>query len=153
MMKKTARNRAVEIALQNHETEQLEAWSRSRTIPHALVQRAKIVLLAAQGLTNLQIAQRVQLNRINVGKWRRRFANDGISGLYDQLRPGRPRSISDKQVAELIHKTLRRKPKTSQAKAQNCHPLEHSHASRAKRGLSYDSASGVACLWLTTPSK
>ena len=113
MMKKTARNRAVEIVLQNHQREQLEGWSRSRTLPHALVQRAKIVLLAAQGLTNLQIAQRVQLNRINVGKWRRRFANDGISGLYDQLRPGRPRSISDEQVAELIHKTLRRKPKTA----------------------------------------
>ena len=43
-------------------------------------------------------------------KWRRRFLEQGISGLHDELRPGRPRPISDERVAQLVRKTLRTKP-------------------------------------------
>ncbi len=113
-MKKTPRkSSAVTIVLEAAERAQLEGWSRSRNLPHALVQRAQIVLLAADGEQNLQIVEHVGMNRINVGKWRRRYAADGIGGLYDQLRAGRPRSIADEQISELLELTLRRKPKGS----------------------------------------
>ncbi len=113
MEKSPRKSSAVTIVLEAGERAQLEGWSRSRNLPHSLVQRAQIVLLAADGKQNLQIAEHVGMNRINVGKWRRRYAADEIGGLYDQLRAGRPRSIADEQISELLELTLRRKPKGS----------------------------------------
>lgn len=89
---------------------QLESMARSRSMAHALVRRAKIVLLSAQGLTNQQIGQHLGLSAASVGKWRRRFCAQGLLGLYDEVRPGGPRSISDDQVAALLQKTLQTKP-------------------------------------------
>jgi len=85
--------------------------TKSRTMPYALVQRAKIVLLAAEGLSNTVIADKLRLSKPTVGLWRRRFLKQGLVGLYDELRPGGPRSISDQKVASLIRKTLKTKPK------------------------------------------
>jgi putative transposase len=90
---------------------ELESWSRSRTHPHGLVRRAQIILLAADGLNNKSIGQRVGLSGSMVGMWRKRFLAQGLAGLYDEPRPGGPRSVSDEQVAALIRKTLRTKPK------------------------------------------
>lgn len=104
------RNSAPDIDLTQNEREQLECWAASRTMSHGLVQRAQVVLLAAEGHQNLRIAEQVGMSRINVGKWRRRFGTDGISGLYDLPRGGRPRSIEDEQIAELLQATLQRKP-------------------------------------------
>jgi putative transposase len=75
-----------------------------------LVNRVRIVLLAAEGVDNKQIAARLGLSQPTVGKWRRRFLEQGLEGLHDELRPGRPRSISDEQVAELINTTLQTQP-------------------------------------------
>jgi putative transposase len=90
---------------------QLEIIANSRTLPYAQVRRAQIILMSAQGLTNTVIAKRVGLSIRMVGIWRQRFIDQGLMGLYDQPRPGAPRSISDEQVAELIKKTLKKKPK------------------------------------------
>ena len=90
---------------------QLEAMARSRSMSYALVRRAKIVLMSETGLTNQQIGQHLGLSGTSVGKWRRRFCEQGLMGLYDELRPGGPRSISDEQVATLLQKTLKTKPK------------------------------------------
>ncbi len=90
---------------------QLESISRSRSMSHALVRRAKIVLMSDQGRTNQQIGQQLGLSGASVGKWRRRFCQQGLMGLYDELRPGSPRLISDERIAALIHKTLKKKPK------------------------------------------
>jgi putative transposase len=79
-------------------------------MPYALVQRAKIVLLAAEGLSNTLIADKLRLSKPTVGLWRRRFLEQGLVGLYDEQRPGGPRSISDQEVAALIRKTLKNKP-------------------------------------------
>lgn len=105
------RNQAVRVTLKPAEREYLETWSRSRTLPHSLVRRAQIVLQAADGKKNQEIALAVGLNRNDVGKWRRRFTKEGLQGLYDQLRPGRPRSVSDEAVTRLIRKTLKLKPR------------------------------------------
>lgn len=90
---------------------QLESMARSRSMSHALVRRAKIVLMSDRGHTNQQIGQQLGLSGASVGKWRRRFCQQGLMGLYDELRPGSPRSISDERIAALIHKTLKKKPK------------------------------------------
>lgn len=110
-MKTKRKSSAVEIELTPSEKQELQSWSRSRTLPSGLSRRAKIVLLAAEGFQNLEISEKVGLNRLDVGKWRRRFSENGIAGLYDQLKPGRPRSLSDDKIAELINTTLKRKPR------------------------------------------
>ena len=101
---------AVEIDLDGRSREELESFSNSRSLPHSLVVRARVVLLAADGLQNIEIAERVGLSRINVGKWRRRYAAEGLPGIYDKLRPGRPRTIADERIAGLVADTLGSKP-------------------------------------------
>src|SRR5580692_1509298 len=100
----------VELMLSEAEQSQLASMTRSRSIPAALVTRARIVLAAAAGEPNSEIARRLQLTRATVGKWRARFLEQRINGLYDEVRPGKPRTIDDERVAELIHKTLHTKP-------------------------------------------
>jgi putative transposase len=91
--------------------QQIEAFARSRSLPHALVVRAKVILMACDGMKSIDIAEKVGLSRVSVGKWRTRFIQDGLNGLYDELRPGRPRQIEEEQIAELINKTLRSTPR------------------------------------------
>jgi putative transposase len=99
-----------DLVLSEEERAQLSAIARSRSMPVALSLRARIVLAAADGEPNSEIAKRLQLTGATVGKWRRRFIERRISGLHDELRPGKPRSIDDERVADLINKTLHTKP-------------------------------------------
>jgi putative transposase len=84
----------VELTLSEAEQSQLASMARSRSIPAALVTRARIVLAAATGEPNSEIARRLQLTRATVGKWRVRFLEQRINGLYDEVRPGKPRTIN-----------------------------------------------------------
>jgi transposase len=104
---------AVVIELSEVERAQLESWARRRTSAQALAQRSRIVLLAAAGLNNTQIAGRLGVHRPMVTKWRSRFAEHRLDGLTDEPRPGKPRSISDEQVEEVIVKTLESTPKNA----------------------------------------
>jgi putative transposase len=99
-----------ELVLTQSEHAQLSSIARSRSLPAALAARARIVLAAAAGEPNSVIAQRMQLSRATIGKWRQRFLSRRIDGLYDELRPGKPRTIDDERVAELINTTLHTKP-------------------------------------------
>ena len=72
--------------------------------------RAKLVLWSAEGESNSDIANRLGWTKATVGKWRRRFLDNRLAGLYDEVRPGRPRSIEDEQVAARLNQTLSRKP-------------------------------------------
>ena len=87
------------LQLEQEQREQLEAMASSRSLPHGLVTRVRIVLLSADGLSNKDIAARLRLNQVTVGLWRRRFVKQGLTGLHEELRPGRPRSIPDEKVA------------------------------------------------------
>src|SRR3984893_13868931 len=98
------------LLLNPEENAQLQAVAASRSLPHGLVLRAKIILLSASGMSNQAIAARLEVHPVTVGQWRRRFIRHGLQGLHDELRPGRPRSISDERVALLIRKTLRTRP-------------------------------------------
>jgi len=99
------------LVLEGELRQQLESFANSRALPAGLVRRANIILLSASGKTNREIARQVGRSHVTVGLWRRRFLERGISGLYDGLRPGRPRPISDEQVAQLVRKTLKTSPK------------------------------------------
>jgi len=81
----------VEIVLGEAEREQLESWTRRRTSAQALAQRSRIVLLAADGLTNTEIAQQLGVGRPMVTKRRSQFAVERLDGLVDEPRPGQPR--------------------------------------------------------------
>ena len=98
------------IVLSNEEHEQLKSIANSRSVPYRLVKRARLILMAAEGTPNRAIAQKIELSSQMVCKWRQRYVQQGLSGLHDELRPGRPRSISDEKVAVLIGKTLQTKP-------------------------------------------
>jgi len=92
------------------ERRELEAWASSRSLAHGQVRRAKIALMAADGMTNTAIASQLGLSLPTVGKWRERYRTEGIEGLYGEARPGRPRTISDEKIAATIRKTLQSKP-------------------------------------------
>jgi putative transposase len=98
------------VELSEHVRRELQGWCRSRTLPAGLARRARLILLAAEGLSNKAIAEKVGLSGAMVGVWRKRFRAQGLVGLYDEPRPGGPRSIQDEQVAELIRQTLQTKP-------------------------------------------
>src|SRR2546428_7506426 len=91
---------AVPIELTDDERAQLEAWTRRRTSAQALAQRSRIVLLAAQGLTNTAIAERLGVHRPMVTKWRSRLSEHPPDWLADEPRPRRPRTGTDQQVDE-----------------------------------------------------
>ena len=71
----------------------------------SLARRARIVL-AADGLENKAIVERVGAAANTVGKWRRRFAERRLDGLHDEPRPGAPRQIGDEEIAEVVRRTL-----------------------------------------------
>ena len=102
---------AVEVVLSEEEREQLVSWARRGKSAQALAQRSRIVLAAAEGLKNTEIAERLSLDRSTVVKWRARFASDRLDGLVDEPRPGRPRTVTDAQVEEVIIRTLESTPK------------------------------------------
>ncbi len=89
----------------------LQTLARSRTAPHRQVQRARVVLLAADGVANTQIAASVGVSPATVKSWRERFEQEGLKDL-GVVRPGRGRKpqISDEKVAEIVHATLHKKP-------------------------------------------
>ena len=99
------------LVLSAEQRAQLESMASSRSLPAGLVTRVRIVLLSASGKMNREIARQLGLTNATVGKWRRRFVEQGVAGLHDELRPGRPRPISDERVARLVRKTLETKPK------------------------------------------
>jgi transposase len=99
------------VELSDEERAQLEAWTRRRTSAQALALRSRIVLRAADGHNNTQIAAELGLSRNMVSKWRSRFVEYRLDGLTDEPRPGRPRTVSDDKVEEVIVKTLETTPR------------------------------------------
>jgi len=104
---------AVSIELTDEERTLLESFTRRHTSAQALALRSRIVLDAADGFTNGEIAERRGVSRPTVTKWRRRFAELRVDGLLDEPRPGRPRTITDEQVEAVVIKTLESTPKNA----------------------------------------
>lgn len=89
----------------------LEGQVRRHKAPRSLSDRCRMVLLCAEGLPSKAVAARLGVHEHTVGKWRRRFVKHRIDGLTDDYRPGRPRTVSDEQVADVIERTLHETPK------------------------------------------
>lgn len=105
---------AVPITLSDEQRVTLESWSRGRKTPARLVLRAKIVLHAAEGLENREIAIKLDTDRESVGRWRSRFAKLGLVGIEkDAPRSGRKPSISHSRVEEIVRLTTSGKPKNA----------------------------------------
>jgi len=81
------------IALSSQEERELRRRAAKYTLPYFEVVRAKMILLAAKGLPNEQIAARLDTRREVVSLWRKRFFEDRLAGLEERPRPGRPRGF------------------------------------------------------------
>jgi transposase len=99
-----------ELTLTTSERSELERLARRPKSAQALALRARIVLGCAEGATNSAVAARLGICGATVGKWRRRFVENGLDGLVDEPRPGAPRTISDEDVERVIALTLESTP-------------------------------------------
>jgi len=104
---------AVAIVLDGDERLALERLARGHKVWASVARRARIVLLAAEGRQNKEIAREVGCEQMTAGKWRKRYVADGIDGLYDEPRPGAPRTIGDDEVAETVRLTLESVPENA----------------------------------------
>ena len=83
---------AAAICLTEDQVQTLQQWSRGRSLPARVVERARVVLLAAEGLENKEIARRMNMTPEKAARWRNRFLTGGIAALEkDAPRPGRTR--------------------------------------------------------------
>jgi transposase len=103
--------KAVPIAVTLDERKALESLANSRTAPYRQVQRARLVLLAAEGMANTAIAQEVGLSRTMVVQWRQRFIAQRLTGLEDRPRPGKPKQYSDADRLRVIETACSQKPR------------------------------------------
>ena len=99
---------AVALGLRAGDREELERLVRSSSVRAGLAQRARIVLLAADGISNTRIAELMGVSRPTVLGWRSRYAARGLAGLDDQSRSGRPRHLDHR---EIVAATLRPLPR------------------------------------------
>ena len=102
------------ITLSDEQRQTLQRWARGRSTPARLVLRAGIVLAAAEGKENKTIAAELGVDRLLVGRWRKRFAEQGLAGIEkDAPRGGRPRTARVAMEAKIIEYTTQKKPKNA----------------------------------------
>ena len=102
---------AAKVELSEAQRKQLETWATGRTIPVRLAERARIILLAAQGKTDKEIGEDLGVWRGTVARWRGRFITDGVTGIErDETRPGRKPKISARKVKSIVALTTQQRP-------------------------------------------
>jgi transposase len=97
----------VPVEVPPRDREVLASWLRAPSIRAGVAQRARIVLLAADGVGTNEIARRVGVSKPTVISWKRRYAAEGVGGLEDRAKPGRPRTVDE---AEVVAATLEPPP-------------------------------------------
>jgi transposase len=93
--------------------EKLSMIARRPKSAQAMAMRARIVLGCEQGMSNSEVARKLRVTGATVGKWRERFREHGLNGLLDEPRVGAPRKITDRQIEEVVTKTLESMPANS----------------------------------------
>jgi len=102
---------AAAVELNPEQRQTLERMARGRSLPARVVERARVVLLAADGLENKQIARQMKMTPEKAARWRKRFLAGGIAALEkDAPRSGRTRTITDRRVKRVVDMTLHNKP-------------------------------------------
>ena len=97
---------------------ELESWCRTNTLSQHLAQRAKILLLLNEGETPKGISDFLQVSAQTVFKWRKRYSESGLEGLYDAPRPGQPRKLDGKTVKKILDDTVHKVPKEATVNGQ-----------------------------------
>jgi transposase len=90
------------MVLTDEERETLKAWSRSTAGEHRMVERSRVILLAAEGLPAREIARRLKTRLARVSKWRQRFCQGRLAGLEDAARPGKPKTYDEKTEKRVL---------------------------------------------------
>lgn len=99
------------VTLNSSQRETLQQWARSRSLPARQIERARVVLLAAEGKTDMEIAASLNISNQKAARWRKRFLQLDLAGLVkDAPRPGRKPAISSQVKEELIRRTTQSKP-------------------------------------------
>jgi len=98
------------IELGQQERVELERTARSRRTPQAVAVRARIVLMTADGAVPTLISEALDVSQPTIRKWRARYVEQGLAGLRNEARPGRPRSLDDQRVADLLNQALQTRP-------------------------------------------
>jgi transposase len=102
---------APQVILTEDQERTLHQWTRGRSLPARQVERARVVLLAAAGKQDLEIAAEVGISNQKAARWRKRFLEMGLAGLEkDAPRPGRTPTITSAKVQEVVRKTTQEKP-------------------------------------------
>src|SRR5258708_5221539 len=109
-------NRMRILTVADADRARLDRMARDRGAPARVAERARIVLLSAEGLTGPQIAERVGCSEPTVVKWRRQYAGAGLAGLEDVPRPGGPRRVlTDAVISEILSATVTPPPEALRA--------------------------------------
>jgi putative transposase len=101
------------LNLTAQERADLEAIVASRSLPHGLVRRANMILLSESGVSVRATARRVKVTAAAVSNWRKRFREQRLAGLHDQLKSGRPRTHTEEDIAVLLNTALARRPQAA----------------------------------------
>lgn len=99
------------LILTEEEQDRLQSLAHRARSQSLLARRARVVLACAQGLNNKAVAKKLRCSAGMVGKWRSRFLQAGLEGLYDEPRPGAPRKVTDAQVERVVIQTLESTPR------------------------------------------
>ena len=99
------------LMLTEEERERLQSLAHRSRSQSLVARRARVVLACAEGLDNKVVAKKLRCSLGMVGKWRARFLESRLEGLYDEPRPGAPRKVSDEQIEQVIIKTLESTPR------------------------------------------
>ena len=99
------------LIVTEEERARLESLAHRARSQALLARRARVVLACAEGLDNKVVAKRLRCSLGMVGKWRSRFLESRLEGLYDEPRPGAPRKVSDDQVEKVVIQTLESTPR------------------------------------------
>ena len=128
---------AKEVILKGDERERLECYARGRKTPARVVERARIVLAAAEGKQDIEIAERLGISRMKAARWRKRFLELGVAGIErDATRPGRTPKIAPEAAAEIIRIATQETP-----------PNATHWSSRTMAKVAEVSASSVLRVW------
>ena len=130
----------VPFELSGDERRVLEGWAQRRKTAQALALRSRIVLLCAGGASNHAVAAELGISRDTVAKWRSRFLARRLQGLTDEPRPGRPRTVSDEKVEQVVTAAL------EQAPAGRGHALVHAVDGQAVAGVAVHGVADLADL-------
>src|SRR5262245_41808532 len=137
-MPKTGRPKKAALVLTDDERDALIRLTKRARVHRSLAFRARLVLACADGTLNRTVARRYHTTDATVGKWRQRFIDQRLEGIYDEPRAGAPRTITDETVEGVIVKTLETTP-----------PGETHWSTRSMAALTGMSHTTVGRIWRT----